>query len=890
MEDSVTDSFDGVIFHNVMEYCSANDVINCHFAVKENCYINDPSDCYVGLFHVGWNTLSSCLTRKSFTLVEHLTSGLYSLEFHANETPKANYDEFYQFCFFNEKTEVVFGASCPFQICDLKHMESFTPVGHEDVWWASRNPNPVDEDVDDAVLIHNKTTMLEESLAKTVEENELLKTIKQKFEADLVKCCMDKEKYIKKSEEELMDLREKVKFQQDRANIFEQSLADSEEIINHLNGKIKDLKKYVAEYAEKLKTNEKSFAEISNEYEVVMMEKEILIKKFTESIQLNEEEIKKSLDLEEKFKTHLQTFEAIKKKLECEKSANANLELEYQDMVLSFTKQIEALSKENSDSKELHDRIADMDNKLNAEKKKNSSLLVDVNNLETVLENAEAEQKKGQLTFQSEKSRLLEIIEERSNFIQQLNNEKEELLKKLKEEEKKCLKMIEKNRDVVSKMESKIDESESTFSSVKLDLMKQQEEFSKIIGGKDAYIGELEENFMSSKSEVAELHEIIAQQQQNANKSIAEFKAKETELNQLLEDLNSKQNLSKKPTKSRSSGSLHALQVATAHMQKQVTNLKKEKDSFQKMYNQQNLGGDVGTQELRRVNDEMRLRLHLGKEKYKEKYLECQHLQMELEQLRNENKQNNTNNVHEGEKTEMVYVAAHFVEQMKIQHIQELDKLKSEKEVLEKKYSEAQNDLTKSEQEMSDLSKDVEGMKVKTKKLAEHYEGKIKLMVEENGVLKKQRDAVLVGDSNVMTQEKPVEQETLKSCDAMIYHPPSGEENRVIHQQPDVWNEIMYPPSLNVIGGRNKNAWLPGAVPTSHIKAKDISAKHDAPPTQVIPRHKSSQAVLAGRGKTVDSSYQQPTYQCPVCNMAFPPGFSDVSATHHVNSHFNDKK
>lgn len=149
---------------------------------------------------------------------------------------------------------------------------------------------------------------------------------------------------------------------------------------------------------------------------------------------------------------------------------------------------------------------------------------------------------------------------------------------------------------------------------------------------------------------------------------------------------------------------------------------------------------------------------------------------------------------------------------------------------------------------------------------------------------------IISTDSNVMTQEKPVEQETLKSCDAMIYHPPSGEENRVIHQQPDVWNEIMYPPSLNVIGGRNKNAWLPGAVPTSHIKAKDISAKHDAPPTQVIPRHKSSQAVLAGRGKTVDSSYQQPTYQCPVCNMAFPPGFSDVSATYHVNSHFNNKK
>ena len=50
----------------------------------------------------------------------------------------------------------------------------------------------------------------------------------------------------------------------------------------------------------------------------------------------------------------------------------------------------------------------------------------------------------------------------------------------------------------------------------------------------------------------------------------------------------------------------------------------------------------------------------------------------------------------------------------------------------------------------------------------------------------------------------------------------------------------------------------------------------------------SKDNMLRGRGKIEKHEfYQQPTFTCPVCDMDFPPGFSDSNATSHVNSHFN---
>ena len=116
MEESTSElTFEGcsVIFRNVKEYYSAEDEITCAFSVKENNVLQEASDsCYIGLFHVGWDSLTSCVAKKKFSCSEKTSHRSFFVTFLANEIPESNIDEFYQFCFYNINTEVVFGASC----------------------------------------------------------------------------------------------------------------------------------------------------------------------------------------------------------------------------------------------------------------------------------------------------------------------------------------------------------------------------------------------------------------------------------------------------------------------------------------------------------------------------------------------------------------------------------------------------------------------------------------------------------------------------------------------------------------------------------------------------------------------------------------------------------
>ena len=103
MEDSVIETFEGcsVIFRNVKEYYSTRNAITCTFSVRENFVVDEPVNCYIGLFHVGWDSLANCVTKKCFTQIERLPNGFYTLDFLANEIPDSNIDEFYQFCFYD---------------------------------------------------------------------------------------------------------------------------------------------------------------------------------------------------------------------------------------------------------------------------------------------------------------------------------------------------------------------------------------------------------------------------------------------------------------------------------------------------------------------------------------------------------------------------------------------------------------------------------------------------------------------------------------------------------------------------------------------------------------------------------------------------------------------
>ena len=104
----------------------------------------------------------------------------------------------------------------------------------------------------------------------------------------------------------------------------------------------------------------------------------------------------------------------------------------------------------------------------------------------------------------------------------------------------------------------------------------------------------------------------------------------------------------------------------------------------------------------------------------------------------------------------------------------------------------------------------------------------------------------------------------------VIYHPPSAKKQ-----------EIVYPPSMNKID-RPNNAWQP----TPQVR------RNHAPQIQKMahrePTAPPASLTLHGRGKVHKGKQGTPTFQCPVCQFDFPTGYTEASASAHVNGHFQE--
>ena len=185
-EDSCT-----VIFQNLKAVYPTSQSLPCEFVLKQPSLIS-VVQCRVSLFPVGWNSFENSISSKDLINLESNVSAsvVYRCEFDQTELPESNCDEFYQFCLYDYKLKIVHGASCPFQIiekpedfCNIyaaDHQIKYTTSTNDMEWWME--PQQCTEFNDDTVLIHNKTTMLEDALAKSVEENDKLKSQKQHLE------------------------------------------------------------------------------------------------------------------------------------------------------------------------------------------------------------------------------------------------------------------------------------------------------------------------------------------------------------------------------------------------------------------------------------------------------------------------------------------------------------------------------------------------------------------------------------------------------------------------------------------------------------------------------------------------------------------------------------
>ena len=635
MEDSTIDDFEGcsVIFRNVKEYYPTNQDLHCTFSVKENDSISKPENCFVGLFHVGWDSLESCIIKKSFSIVEKLADGLFTLDFSSNDIPESSVDEFYQFCLYESITDVVLGASCPFQICDLKQIESFIRIdssvslggetSFKDDWWICGGQKPIDEDLDDSVLVHNKTTMLEDSLAKTVEENEVLKVSKDNFKSQLVQFAQEKQEYEKETEQELNMMQDKIFLLENQEIQFKQNLLESDKMINHLTLKMEKIhSSMAADYEKKWK-------------EYFLQEKEVIVSQLNESIIANEKYSAANTELTEKFSNLLDKCAALEVKLASEKASSKLLESAYQEMVSSFHSKMELLDKEENDVSILKDHLKETEHRLITERKKSADLVVEAESLSTLLERFEQESREKDAKHLLEKNKLFKQIKEVKADIDCLTQQKESLENNLVCDKREKMIQAQRYEAIANELERKLIAVTQLLQDEKNCNFNKCQAFQIELAGKDKIINEHAEEIARSTVKIADL-QIALEQEQIASKKVANNLSNYQEELKRVEEQKTIEYLSDsfKPH-SADNGSRHALQVANAHMQKQLRNMRKQRDEYQKLYKeQQEITTSEDKKELERVNHEMKLRLCMGKKVYEEKYRECQKLKNEIANLK----------------------------------------------------------------------------------------------------------------------------------------------------------------------------------------------------------------------------------------------------------------
>lgn len=318
---------------------------------------------------------------------------------------------------------------------------------------------------------------------------------------------------------------------------------------------------------------------------------------------------------------------------------------------------------------------------------------------------------------------------------------------------------------------------------------------------------------------------IFSNTSENQNEVMEDLRCKVEELQEQLE---SQQDI--RPTSNKAEGSYYALQVAYGFIQKQLKQFKSENEELRKTRPQE---GSLSVQEgagehLQKENSDLKLRLKFGKQAFETKFKECEKLKGELSLVR--------------KKHQMPDLEDNTTQDLKEENIQLQSEVVALKEELLRKNGEAAN-------------------------LSKENNDDHKLTKEENKLLKAQVSALLEGVSTATIRRK--------------FDPST---NEVIYQAPSsVGPGIAYPPSMNKID-RDRSSWTPSS--DSNPPPNQMIPNRYSQPTAPITQSPVASLTLHGRGNV--PRRQEASNQCPVCKFDFPRGYSEATASAHVNSHFQE--
>lgn len=666
--------FSAVIFNNVPECYPPDREIECRYTIKTSVKPNSRD--WIGLFKVGWQSSREHYTYEWSPLpnVQNGEQGrpvANRVVFRERYLPKAD-DEFYQFCYVTYAGDVR-GASVPFQI-------KTKPIQEEELECCEIE----DDEGSSIMLVKNKTAILEESLGRAFEEVAVLKASKETAEADL----SNANERIMRLEMQKVELTTSLKESEKKSAVLEETLAQKTQLLESeqsrrkdLEGTVEDLNtmqrnadKRITELAMILEQERAQSSEVEKNKEKLVVERKQyldsmtadrqMIEKLQNDLKAKDEEHSslKARFIEFKTKARSESVEFAEK---MEKVDNVNDKLQEQlAQVTGENSMLKRNMEEETDRltkklRDIHLELKNKDRELQKVQEENADYSRTIAELEDskveILKDASHEAE----LLGNNIEKLQHEMKEKQDLIYQLEHELEDVKSQLNHEKGKTTALEEDYESVIRTLQDQLDGEKALNHSLcsqsdrnLVDLQGQVQtqleanmELSAQLEGRKVEIRGLWDELDDCKKQLQVAEERVQKALTQFTVADAQVKSLKVEKETLQTTLTDTQGASAQSSKN-SAASMYALQTAHAHVEKNYLKVKKELDELWRERNELKrtvaaFQGSVSSddlrlqiEEMRACNEDLRVRLNMGAEAYKMKFIECRQLEAKLNKLK----------------------------------------------------------------------------------------------------------------------------------------------------------------------------------------------------------------------------------------------------------------
>lgn len=666
--------FSAVIFNKVPECYPPDRDIECRYTIKNSVRPNSRD--WIGLFKVGWQSSREHYTYEWSPLLD-IQNGeegrpvANRVVFRQRYLPKAD-DEFYQFCYVTYVGDVR-GASIPFQI-------KTKPFEQEELQCCEIE----DDEGSSIMVVKNKTAILEESLGRALEENAVLKASKETAEADLANAnerimqlelrkveltnsLKENEKKLALLEETLAQKTPMLEAEQSRRKELERTVDDLNAIKGNADKRINELMMIVeqerAQTSEVEKNKEKLVVEKKQYLESMTADRQ-MIEKLQNDLKGKEDEFNllKTRHMELKTKARSESAE-FSEKLEKINSMNGKLQEQLAQVTAENT-MLRRNIEEESDrlTKKIRDVYLELKNK-DQELEKAQEEIANygraIANLESSKEEILKDASHEADLLGTKITKLQDELKEKQELIYQLEQELEDIKSQLNQEKGKTTALEEDYESVIRALQDQLEgekalnhslcsQSDRNLADLQEQVQKQLEtnmELSAQLEGKKAEIRGLCDELEDCKKQQHAAEEKVQKAWTQITAADVEVKSLKLEKEKLQTTLTDTQGASVQSSKN-SAASMYALQTAHTHLEKNYLKIKKDCDELWRERNELKrtvaaFQGSVASddvrlqiEELRACNEDLRVRLNMGAEAYKMKFIECRQLEAKLSKLK----------------------------------------------------------------------------------------------------------------------------------------------------------------------------------------------------------------------------------------------------------------